>query len=164
MNSICQKVLKDILHYNPLTGIFTWKAKIAGKVSIGQRAGSLNKESGYRFIRIFNKRYREHRLAFLYMQGFMPEQVDHLNHKRDDNSWKNLQESNSTDNGKNHPRTKRNATGVVGVSLREDGKYIARIYVNKKHVFLGVFCDSASAKEARLRANKLHGFKDTHGT
>jgi hypothetical protein len=42
--------------------------------------------TGYREIRVGGERYYEHRLAWLYVHGRWPkEQIDHINHKRDDN-------------------------------------------------------------------------------
>lgn len=162
MNPISQMKLKEVLEYCPNTGQFTWKEKVADKVNIGSRAGSLAK-SGYRFIRLFGKRYREHQLACLYMLGYFPPQVDHEDHVRSNNVWGNLQPTDYAGNGKNHPKTVRNKTGAVGVSLRPDGKYIARIYVNMKHVFIGVFDDVQSAAAARAAANVQHGFHVNHG-
>lgn len=152
------------MEYNPDTGVFTWLEKIADKVVVGSEAGSKKTDSGYRIIRLFGARYRAHRLAFLYMTGRMPEQVDHMNHVRDDNRWVNLRECDYASNGKNHPKTVRNATGVVGVSQRPDGKFVARIYVNKKHLFLGAFNTLDEAAEARSDANKVYGFHENHGT
>ena len=158
---ISQKKLKECLHYDPETGLFTWISKVADKINIGDRAGSM--KDGYRCIRIEGVRYREHRLAFIYMTGSCPEQVDHQNHIKDDNRWENLAPSTYADNNKNHPLTKRNTTGVVGVSQRKDGKYIARIYLNKKHVFLGSFSTLEEAASVRSAANKSNGFHQNHG-
>ena len=162
MNLISQTRLKEVLDYDPVTGIFTWKEKIADKVNVGTRAGSLC-SNGYRFIRLFGRRYREHQLAFLYMLGYFPPQVDHIDHNQSNNSWINLEESSYEKNGKNHPKTRRNVTGVVGVSQRPDGKYVARIYANKKHIFLGVFTTIGEATLAREEANLLYGFHTNHG-
>ncbi len=163
MNLICQKTLKEILEYDPLTGHFTWIKPIADKIKIGKRAGCLA-PSGYRFIRINKKRYREHHLAFLYMSGYLPEMVDHINHNPSDNSWDNLREATIKENGKNHPKTVRNKTGFVGVSQRPDDKYVARIYVNNKHIFLGAFKTFDEAKVARQQANIAYNFHPNHGT
>ena len=151
------------MDYDPVTGHFTWIKSIADKVKVGKRAGSLA-SNGYRFIRINKKRYREHHLAFLYMLGYSPKMVDHINHNPSDNSWANLREVTSKENGKNHPKTIRNKTGFVGVSLRPDGKYIARIYVNDKHIFLGAFETFEEAKAARQQANITYNFHPKHGT
>lgn len=160
--TICQKKLKKLLTYNKDSGIFTWNVD-KGKCKKGTKAGSLNKGSGYIFIRIDGISYRAHRLAFIYMKGYAPAQVDHANHIRHDNRWGNLRESNYTDNNKNQPLTKRNKTGVVGVSLRKDGKYVARVYVKSRHVFLGAFATLDEAKEARQLANMEHNFHVNHG-
>lgn len=134
-----------------------------GKCKKGTKAGSINKDSGYIFIRIDGVRYRAHRLAFIYMKGYAPAQVDHANHIRHDNRWVNLRESNYADNNKNQPLTKRNKTGVVGVSLRKDGKYVARICVKGNNIFLGAFSALNAAKEARQRANVEYNFHANHG-
>lgn len=162
MKMISQKKLKEILHYDPITGFFTWKVKIADKISIGQRAGS-QRENGYRFIRINKIRYREHRLAYLYMTGTIPTQVDHQDHTPSNNSWDNLAPADYKSNGRNHPKTKRNATGVVGVSLRKDGRYVARIYVKNKHKWLGAFPTLEAAKQCREAANIQYNFHENHG-
>lgn len=163
MSLISQQRLKEILDYYPSTGHFFWKEKVADKVVVGTRAGSQAK-NGYRFIRIAGVRYREHQLACLFMLGHFPEQVDHENHVTSDNSWGNLKPSSYAENGKNHPKTKRNSTGFVGVSQRPDGKFVARIYVSKKHVFLGSFDSLEDAAQARKQASILHGFHVNHGS
>ena len=164
MKTICQNTLKQILHYDPITGIFTWVKKISARVVIGKRAGS-KRPNGYRFIRINKIPYREHHLAFLYMLGYLPTlQIDHINHNPSDNSWDNLREATAKENGKNHPKTVRNKTGFVGVSQRPNGKYVARIYVNNKHIFLGAFKTFDEAKVARQEANIQYNFHPNHGT
>lgn len=65
---LTQETLKQALHYDPETGIWTWKIRPALCVQIGDRAGCLDK-AGYRKIQIEKKSYKEHRLAFLYMTG-----------------------------------------------------------------------------------------------
>lgn len=162
MNQICQKKLKEILHYDPQTGCFTWLQKIADKVVIGTRAGSV-KPNKYRFIRINKINYREHHLAFLYMLGYLPKIVDHIDHNPSNNAWNNLREVTLKENGRNHPKTKRNSTGFVGVSQRPDGNFIARIYVNSKHIFLGSFKTFEEAKIARQQANIEYNFHPNHG-
>ena len=162
MNPISQKRLKEILDYDQHTGVFTWLEKIADKVVIGSQAGYL-RPNGYRCIRLFKRSYREHQLAFMYMLGYFPSQVDHLDHNPSNNTWMNLRAATYVTNGKNHPKTKRNKTGVVGVSQRGDGKFVARVYVNKKHVFLGVFNTISEAEKVREAANIKYTFHNNHG-
>lgn len=93
----------------------------------------------------------------------MPTQVDHIDHNPSNNAWANLRAADYAINGKNHPKTVRNKTGFVGVSRKSDGKYVARIYANKKHVFLGSFTDIADAIAARKAAMVRYGFHYNHG-
>jgi hypothetical protein len=97
------------------------------------------------------------------MEGRFVEQVDHSDHDASNNKWNNLVEATYESNGKNHPKTIRNSTGIVGVSQRPDGKYIARVYVERKHKFIGVFPTLEQAAEARRLANIKHGFHPNHG-
>lgn len=163
MSQISQTRLKEILEYNPLTGDFIWKVKIADKVVVGTIAGTIN-DAGYRIIRIDGKKYRAHQLAFLYMENYFPLQVDHGNHIKNDNVWTNLSAATYSSNGKNQPKTRRNKTGVVGVSIRPDNKFVARIYLKGRHIFLGVFKTLEEAKSARDAANIENNFHPNHGT
>ena len=83
---ITQKSLKEILCYDPGTGIFTWLITVSN-VKIGDMAGCLH-PSGYWLIKVNRRRYQAHRLAFLYMTGKFPaNEVDHINHVCGDNRW-----------------------------------------------------------------------------
>ena len=55
----------------------------------------------YTYIKIYNKRYRAHRLAFLYMTGEIPKLVDHINRLPWDNTWTNLRATNHRENALN---------------------------------------------------------------
>ena len=83
-NQLTQERLKELLHYDPETGYFTWKISPNNAVKVGSVAGtSMN---NYIRIIIDHKAYLAHRLAFLYMEGYFPEhEVDHINRIRDDN-------------------------------------------------------------------------------
>lgn len=97
------------------------------------------------------------------MLGYLPKIVDHIDHNPSNNAWNNLMEVTLKENGRNHPKTKRNSTGFVGVSQRPDGNFIARIYVNSKHIFLGSFKTFEEAKIARQQANIEYNFHPNHG-
>lgn len=162
MNPISQQRLKEILDYDPQTGHFYWKEKIADKVNIGSIAGSSG-DRGVVHITLFKKRYKAHRLAFLWMTGSIPTQVDHIDHNPANNEWKNLRPACYKSNGKNHPKTKRNSTGVVGVSKTPSGNYIARIYAKGKHINLGTYKTLEEAAQARAAANITYDFHPNHG-
>ena len=91
--SIDVKYLKEILDYNESTGIFTWKVKrnsFGGKVAPGAIAGSKKDDGGYIRIVIDQKKHYAHRLAFLYVHGYIPNVIDHLNGNTFDNRIENL--------------------------------------------------------------------------
>ena len=43
--------------------------------------------------------YRAHRLAFLYMKGYIPKLIDHKDRNGLNNKWNNLREANKSTNG-----------------------------------------------------------------
>lgn len=123
---ISQSELKEYLHYSPDTGIFIWVKKTCKKVIIGKKAGTLNSK-GYIVISINRKLYKAHRLAHLYMTGEWPEdQIDHVNHIRDDNRWFNLEDATNQSNQKNRSLDARNKSGVTGVYWCEKDKRCGR--------------------------------------
>lgn len=88
---LTQERLKELLTYEPATGVFRWRERRGnqggGCVAPGDEAGSVYK-NGYRMIGVGGRRYGAHRLAFLYMTGaFPPAEVDHINGVPADNRW-----------------------------------------------------------------------------
>jgi len=98
---LTQSELKELLHYDPETGVFTWLVRNGSGVEAGDVAGTLTLR-GYWSIRYRRRSYRAHRLAFLYMTGSFPTlDVDHINGARGDNRWCNLREVTSRQNARN---------------------------------------------------------------
>lgn len=90
VEKLTQKYLKEILYYNPFTGIFIWKRYRSRFVKPGDIAGTKVKY-GYIHIGIDGKIYKAHHLAWLYIHGYFPEnQIRHINHIKDDNRIENL--------------------------------------------------------------------------
>jgi HNH endonuclease/AP2 domain len=148
--------LREILHYNPDTEIWTWRV-LKGTAQAGDVAGSINKR-GYTNIQIVGRLYQAHRLAFLYMTGKWPsDQIDHVNIKPSDNRWSNLREATNSQNQANKHAPSTNTSGYKGVSWhRGDKKWQARIGRNRCH--LGYFNTAEVAAAAYEQAAKvLHG-------
>lgn len=105
MPELTQEIVRELLDYNPETGVFTWRprdrkwfntdriwnswnAKLAGKP-----AGTPHR-SGYIWIGLNGKLLAAHRLAFLWMAGAWPtRQVDHRDRDRANNRWTNLRDA-----------------------------------------------------------------------
>jgi hypothetical protein len=160
---LTQNYLKEQLHYNPTTGEFNWIEKKQGRPLNGI-AGTMDKD-GYRCIRINGKSYKAHRLAFLYMTGnFPPEQIDHLNHRRDDNSFINLRHASHKENQRNASMSSNNKSGFTGVSwYKRDKRWVAKIDINGKRKHLGCFKDLDEAITCRKNANVEFGYHTNHG-
>lgn len=78
------KRLREILDYNPETGVFKWKVMLAHRRKPGDVAGNLS--HGYIEIGIENRSYRAHHLAWLYIHGELPQvMIDHIDGNRSNN-------------------------------------------------------------------------------
>lgn len=164
---ITQQELKQLLHYDPKTGHFTWLVN-RGKAAPGKIAGHLclKNTKQYRIIGVNGRIDRAHRLAFLYMTGAMPTgEVDHINGDGTDNRWRNLREVERVDNCRNMRLHNHNSSGVSGVSWRvQKGKWRAYITSNNKQINLGHFSDFFEAVCARKSAELKHGYHFNHGS
>lgn len=162
--SLTQSQLKEILHYNPDTGVFTRLMNgNFGRWKIGDIAGCVSSESGYVLIRVLGVLQRAHRLAFLYMTGSFPQdQVDHEDHIRHNNEWLNIRQCTNQENHKNESLSKNNTSGNIGVSFNR-GKWCAYIMVDRKKQHLGRFITKQEAICARKSADIEYNFHTNHG-
>lgn len=172
---LSQEILKELIHYNPDTGVFIWKfrdrkwfdsdkcfnwwnTRFANKV-----AGSVLKRN-YIQIYVLDEQHRAHRLAWLYMTGEWPSNIDHENGNGLDNSWKNLRNVSHFINMQNVKRRKDNSSGLTGVYWSSPHKkWRARIDANRITVHLGIFNDWFDAVCARKSAENKYGFHINHG-
>ena len=158
---ITQAQLKELLTYDPLTGVFRWRLD-RRKTKIGQVAGT-TRRSGYVLIAAGGKQIMAHRLAWLYMTGAWPVcGIDHKNQNPNDNRFENLREANQSQNIANIIKKKNNKTGIRGISRRR-GKYRVALHKNGKQVGLGdhlMFC--RAVKVARDASLNLHGQFSIH--
>jgi hypothetical protein len=138
---ITQKELKERLHYDPATGIFTCVYVIKQySRNIGDQVGSLTNH-GYLCTSINKKVYKCHRLAWLYMTGDFPKNfIDHIDGNPSNNAWANLREATPKQNQENVHLRKDNKSGFKGVAWHKASKkWSASLAHNKKHIWLGVY-------------------------
>jgi len=151
--AITQQALRKLLRYNQETGAFTRLARTSNRVRVGDRAGFAD-ANGYICICVLGRREYAHRLAWLWMTGMWPVEIDHRNGERADNSWKNLREAASILNKENQRRAHHDSkSGVLGVHPYPHG-FRARIQAGGKQVNLGCFRTAAAASEAYLKAKR----------
>lgn len=140
-----QDELKEWVYYCPITGVFTRK-KAAGNTKAGSRIGNVDAK-GYLKAMVLGKYVKLHQLAWFYVYGVWPPQLDHKNQVKTDNRIDNLREANTSINCLNQtgPR-KNNKLGTQGVhKTRKTGRYRACCNVNGKKHHLGVFATEAEA-------------------
>ena len=149
--------LRSILHYDPATGIFTWKVRTANSVKVGAVAG-YSSVGGYLQIKVCSRLHLAHRLAWLHVYGSWPkDQIDHINRNRSDNRIANLREVSSKQNHQNRSKPSNNTSGHPGVCWhKRDSKWQATIMHDYKHIHLGYFTDIEAAIAARKAAEKLY--------
>jgi hypothetical protein len=151
--------LKELLSYDPETGVFTWNVRRRNQVTAGDDAGSLLNR-GYTRIMIDGKRYTRSRLAWLYVHGVWPKEfIDHKNGNRADDRLSNLREATRAENNRNSRRPPNSSSGLRGVTWRKDSKlWEARIRNGERRIFLGRFKTGEEAHKAYCEAAyKLHG-------
>lgn len=144
--------LHEVITYNSKTGIFRWKVSRYG-CKAGTVAG-YKRTDGYIAIVIDNKLYLAHRLAWFYVHGYFPENgLDHINQIRDANWIKNLREVSRACNLRNSKDRVDNTSGVKGVYWHKQAKkWHARIVINNKQIYLGLFTTKLAAAVARHEA------------
>lgn len=165
-NEPSQETLRQLLDYDPATGVLVWKHKVGDSKSIrtwntinaGKLAGGVHGLTGYHLTRFNGVRYRSHRLIWAHVYGLpVPEQIDHVNGARADNRLENLREATPMQNSQSKKTHANNFLGVKGVSQRGN-KYIARITVQKETICLGTFTSAEAASSAYIAAaHKYHG-------
>jgi hypothetical protein len=159
--SFTHERLKEMVNYDPETGIFTWRKKNPKNhfVKPGDICGHLNKD-GYIVMSIDSVRCKAHRVAWFYMTGKWPKKlIDHKNRIKSDNRFCNLRECNVSQNKINGAMNKNNTSGFRGVYRRNgNGRYRTKVRKGNKTVWFGPFDTPEEAYKVYLRENaKLHG-------
>ena len=156
--------LRSILHYDPATGVFTWKVRTANSVKVGDVVGCPDGH-GYLCIRLQRRLHKAHRLAWLHTYGVWPkDQIDHINRIGTDNRICNLREVSNKQNQQNKSKPSNNTSGHPGVGwYKPTSKWRAQIKHNQKLIHLGYFTTLEEALSARKAAQKLY-WADTYTT
>jgi hypothetical protein len=137
--------LRELLHYDPKTGRFTWLVQNASKS--WPRVGTKHDAKGYIRIGIDNRKYLAHRLAWLYMTGSWPKSdVDHINRRPGDNRWRNLRVVTRAQNNLNSIRS----DGIRGVHWdKRIKRWVVRLHI-------GTYASKSEAKRIALSHQRKH--------
>ena len=158
--SFTKEYLREMFDYNPSTGDVVWKVKTSIRNKIGEKVGTLNK-SGYYIVTINYKRYRLHRLIWVYIHGGVPNtmDIDHVNGVGSDNRLENLRIATRSQNNSNIGRRKSATTSKYkGVCFdKSRNKWTAQMDNLGKHHNLGRFDNEEDAYSAYCEAaKKMH--------
>lgn len=150
--------LKELLHYEPTTGWFTWIVQYNSRTLVGSRAGTL--QYGRRKIQIGGIQYYSGRLAWFYMTGKWPTcLIDHKDRDKQNDAWLNLREANYCESTHNRilPVGQSGHRGVRRIPSNPH-RWEARIAVGNSRMTLGAYDSAEEAHKAYLAASeKLHG-------
>jgi hypothetical protein len=124
-----------------------WNTRYAGSV-----AGSVDTRGRIQ-VKIDGEIYSAHRVIFLYVTGVWPShEIDHADMNKQNNKWVNIREAIRSENCANRKVRKDNLLSVKGVKRTRNGKFQARIQVNKCPIYLGTFNTIEEANLAYMDA------------
>lgn len=153
---LTQQYLKACVEYSPDTGAFTARLSSSSR-NEGDSLGALGGSHGYLSIAVAGRSYLAHRLAWFYVHGEWPEQIDHIDRNRHNNRICNLRpcthQENTWNVGLRHPTR----SGVVGVNWNASRhKWVAKITIDQRTKTLGYFDELSPAIAARKQAEQEH--------
>lgn len=154
-----QEWIRERVHYDPDTGLFTWLTPPPGPQKVGSKAGYVG-EHGYIYLMLARQTFRAQRIAWKYMTGEEPPpQVDHRDTNKANNRWDNLRKANDSENKINTGLTTLNTSGFKGVCFdKANNKWRAMIRKNGKLYNLGRRNTPEEAHALyRQAAARLHG-------
>ena len=165
MSELTVERLKELLEYDPKTGIFVWKKRYKRKEDFssvkawanyvkfrnnceGKIAGSYC-EKGYLRIRINDVLYKGHTLAWFYIYGEWIDLIDHADCDPSNNRITNLRKATPAQNSQNMKLNSRNKSGYKGVSWNSrDKRWVAHGSCNGVRKNIGSFLTPEEASEA----------------
>lgn len=143
-DNLTQERVMELFHYNTDTGELWRKFKLYSRPS---NCVGLN---GYVYVGIEYKTYLAHKIAYLYMTGDVPDEIDHINGIRNDNRWCNLRIVDRYTNSFHRTKLNRNNTsGYRGVSW---DKVVCRWRATVSRNYRKVWTDTYAHIEDAARA------------
>lgn len=146
--------VNNLFTYDATEGVLRY-ASDRGNMKTGDEAGYTD-AYGYRRVYISGKNYAVHRLVWELVHGVSPTKpLDHIDGNKQNNRISNLREVTPMENSQNRVNARKDSSsGVLGVGFHQ-GKWRARIRVNKKRIELGSFDSLEDAAAAYQNAKKI---------
>ena len=165
--------LRELIDYDPKAGVFTWKRRPLSMFKnlraceawngryAHKLAGGLS-GLGHISIRVNDRAFWAHRLAFLHMTGQWPQdEVDHINGVKTDNRYANLRDVSGAVNRQNIRlplRTRKSdlPLGVYHHARLVKTPFSASLHVGDRNMFLGYHATAEAAHEAYVIAKRIY--------
>lgn len=165
---LTQEQVRELFDYDRATGKLIWRVRKGTRAYPGQEAGGIkdnrDDKKRYRRLHIDGKPYMTHRIIWLHVYGYMPDEVDHEDGNGLNNLLDNLSESERNGNARNKRLHKRNTSGQSGVYFhKKTERWVAKICENSKWVYLGIYSTLREAIAVRKKAEKDYGYHENHG-
>lgn len=172
----CSSVLRQLLTYNPDTGLFIWNERPVDFFSAsnchtarhtclvwntkhaGKPAFAGKDPKGYLRGSLLGQMMLAHRVAFAIHHGECPDVIDHIDCDPANNAISNLREASVMENTRNSP-ARGGSSRFKGVSFcKRDKVFVSHIGVDYAKIRLGCFkSEVAAAKAYDVAALKHHG-------
>jgi hypothetical protein len=154
-NKITADEVRALFDYNPVTGEFIRFIGIPG-ASAGVVKGCIRPD-GYGQISVNRKRELTHRLVWLWVHGYLPYQIDHIDGDKLNNRIDNLREATTSQNHGNTVKSIRNKSGFKGVRQRNK-RWAASIKILGVATYIGTYATPEEAHAAYCaKAREIHG-------
>lgn len=173
---ITPALLRQLLTYEPATGSLFWRFRpralfatersfLTWNTRFSGKAAGCTDGHGYLRVAVLGQPFSAHRIAWALTHGEWPDQIDHINHNRTDNRLANLRAVSCLGNRMNQGKSKRNTSGITGVSWNNaTRKWRAYIHSKGTYTHIGLFDNLGAATVARRQAEKALGFHPNHGS
>ena len=173
----CPLFIKEVIDYNPDTGEAWWKerpgnnkfnsTKAGKKIIVKPSSGGAPRHQIGFNDGVNRKKIYYSRVVWCWIYGEWPDQdkvVDHIDGDYMNNRKNNLRLVTRAENSRNLKKAVNNSSGHSGVSWHKPmKKWIAKISVNGKEIWLGSFDNKEDAIIVRKKAEIEHGYHKNHG-
>jgi hypothetical protein len=153
--NLTRELVREYFDLDENSGILYHRKKRRGPGKVGDIAGRIRNRGKWE-VTINGKRYRRHRIVFLYVHGFLPPQLDHRDRNMLNDRPANLRPATPPQNAQNkeHKRGKH----LLGAQRGSTNTFQVQMRANGKRIYLGSFPTEEAAHEAYKEASlKYHG-------
>lgn len=162
MTTLTTESLRELLHYDRDTGLFTWKVSKKGPGAKAGMVAGWTRPDGYVCLKVCQQKLFAHRLAWLFEYGCLPTfNLDHIDGNPSNNRISNLRDVPQQLNVHNIRRDKSGKTSGLPRGVKHNGRgFSAQIRVVGKTRYLGQFktADEAHRAYQSARASLHAGF------